>query len=120
MTDTSILVSETIQNRLSHLKYNYDKLWLEMMSATTGEAKTAKIHELTPLGNEMSFLSGLLNDVISERKEAKEVLFVSLEIIQESVSIINDVVTIIPKGHIPLTLYEKLYQFLTNYKTAKK
>ena len=108
--------SKIIQERFNSLNDKYNILWDEMMAEVTGEAKMSKIHDMLPIANEMAFISGLQNIVTDERKEATEICKMSIDILNESVNIVDRLISKVPKGHIPCDVYEDAYQLLKNYK----
>lgn len=109
-------VTVTIQERFTELDDKYNSLWAEMMAETNGDAKMSKIHDICFLTNEMCFLSGLQIVVMDERKEASDTIKMSLEIVNQCVSVIDQMLSKIPKGHIPSELFEKAYQIIKDYK----
>ena len=119
------LASISIQARLEELKTTYDIHWHYFISAcqSTDSEKNDRINKeiaiLIPLGNQITFLSGLMLDVMDERKEAKECVLMGCEAVQEAVELIYRITSKVPKGYIPSNLFEDLLIFLQDYKTSK-
>ena len=86
-------IPQSILNRFDEINKLYDYHWTIFSTATDTDVLKRQLGILQAIGSERAFLSGLYNDIrdsqIEDRKLVKEISNTCLEMIAESVSIIE-------------------------------